>query len=122
MSLLGCGAVYEDVTVYPQELTADSDGNPRTRPATAGIAAKARFQAQGQSGTSARRSEQDNEGFESEQVYEMRFDLDSDTLLGEIGPQSEVEWGGKRWAVFGFAKNFNGSRRTKHRYYTVKRY
>lgn len=122
MSLLDSGAVYEDVMVYPQVLITDGDGNPRTQPATVGVAAKARFQVLGQSGTSARRAEQDVEGFESETVYQMRFDRDSDELLGLVGPQSQLVWNGARWAFFGFAKTFNSSRRTKHRYYTIKQH
>lgn len=122
MGLLDGGALYEDITVYPQELVTDGDGNKKTRPSVTGVSAKARFQVQGQSGTSARRAEQDVEGDESEQVYEMRLDRASNTLLGPIGPQAEIEWQGKRWAVFGFPGMYNSSRRTAHTVYTVKRY
>ena len=61
MSLLsGSKGLYDDIIIYPEVVDTDEDGNTRTRPDyTAGYAARARFQVQGQSGTSARRAEQD---------------------------------------------------------------
>lgn len=118
MSLLGGGSRYVPITVYPQELVTDIDGNPRTRPSVTGIATTARFQPLSQSGTSARISEQDVEGFESEEGYTMRFPSSFTTALG---PQSEIEWNGKRWAIFGFPEEYNSSRRTAHQIFQVKR-
>lgn len=126
--LLDGGANYEPVTVYPEEAATDGDGNTITRPAAVGRPAMARIQISNQSGTSARRAEQDNEGFESEQVYNLRFSRACDAELGVLGAQSEIEWGltpeGKpqRWTIFGDAQYYNGSRRTAHRTYTLKRY
>ena len=78
----------------------------------------ARFQVQGQSGTSARRAEQDNEGYESEKVYRIRL-LDHPQ---EIGAQSVLEWRGERWAMFGDVNRYISSDRTAHEIYTIKRY
>ncbi|AXH44648.1 head-to-tail stopper [Mycobacterium phage PhishRPhriends] len=122
MSLLDGGPAYEDVIVYPEEVFTDEDGNTQTRPSKTGIPAKARFQVQGQSGTSARRAEQDNEGFESEKVYRMRFPRSWDAEHGVLGAQSEIEWRGARWALFGDVNFYNSSRRTARVDYTVKRY
>lgn len=120
MSLLDAGSGrYEPVTVYLEEVVRDQDGNKRTRPSTVGTSAKARLQVQGQSGTSARRAEQDNEGFMTEKVYRMRFPRSFPHVLGA---QSQVEWRGERWAVFGDVSRYNGSHRTKRVTYTIKRY
>lgn len=117
MSLLDTGR--EDVLVFLEEAVTDKDGNIRTRPSQVGIPAKARIQVQGQSGTSARRAEQDNEGYETEKVYRVRFPR---SFPHTIGAQSEIEWRGARWAVFGDANYYNGSRRTARTSYTMKRF
>jgi len=117
MSILDWGC-NEDVIVYPEEVTTDMDGNIRTRASSVGIPAKARLQVQGQSGTSSRRQEQDNEGFQSEKVYSLRFPRGFQVL----GAQSELEWRGQRWAIFGDVNRYVGSRRTAHDVYTIKRY
>lgn len=119
MSLLDSGPCYEPCTVYLEEVVTDEDGNIRTRPSTTGIQAKARFQIQWQSGTSSRRQEQDNEGYESEQIYMARFPR---SFPYDLGAQSEIEWRGKRWALFGDANRYNSSPRTRHNVYTIKRY
>jgi len=118
MSLLGRRGRYEDIIVYPEEVVTDQDGNTRTRPSKTGYPAKARFQIQGQSGTSARRAEQDNEGYETEQVYKMRMPKGSPIL----GAQSQIEWRGARWSVFGDHHWYNSSRRTAHVEYAIKRF
>ncbi|EHB44151.1 hypothetical protein MycrhDRAFT_6901 [Mycolicibacterium rhodesiae JS60] len=122
MSLLDNGASYDPVVVYPEELITDSDGNKFTRPSKTGIPAKARFQVQGQSGTSARRAEQDNEGFESEKVYRMRFPRSFTKAHGILGSQSQIEWRGERWAVFGDVNFYNASSALSRVDYTVKKY
>lgn len=120
MSLLDKGNI--DVIVYPEELVADSDGNKRTRPSKVGVPARARVDILGQSGTSSRRQEQDNEGYESEKVYSLRFTRKSERELGRLGAQSCIEWEGRKWAVFGDENVYNRSRRTSHRTYTIKRF
>lgn len=122
MSLLDGGARYEPCTVYPEVVVTDIDGNPRTQPSTTGIPAKARFQPLNQSGTSFRTQEQDNEGFESDRRYSIRFPKAFTAQYGELGAQSEVEWRGSRWAIFGDAERYNNSSRTAHTAYTARRY
>lgn len=119
MSLLDRGPVYQPCTVYPEEVVIDSDGNTRTRASATGIPAVARFQIQGQSGTSSRRREQDNEGFESEKVYRIRFPR---SFPHDLGAQSQIEWRGKRWALAGDEDLYTSSPRTAHGVYTIKRY
>jgi hypothetical protein len=118
MSLLDKGT--EDIRIFLQEAVEDEDGNIRTRPSKNSVPARARIQVQGQSGTSSRRQEQDNEGFESERIYVMR--LSSDWPYGELGPQSRIEWHGEYWALFGEVNRYNSSPRTAHQTYTIKRF
>ena len=117
MSLLDRGT--DDIMVFPEVAVVDVDGNIRTQPSKVGFPARARMQPQGQSGTSSRRAEQDNEGFEGERVYTMRMPRSFPHILGA---QSQIEWQGNRWAVFGDAFYYNSSRRTAHVAYTIKRY
>lgn len=119
MSLLDRGNF--DVIVYPEITTTDADGNVHTRASTTGIPARAMIQVASQSGTSARRAEQDNEGFESEEVYRVRFTRADDAKLGPLGPQSKIEWNGYKWSVFGFRKVYAGGRRTRHHDYLIIR-
>lgn len=120
MSLLDRG--NEDVVVFPQETVTSADGNTVTRPSTTGIPTTARIEVRNQSGTSSRRSEQDNEGFESEEVYSLKFTRAFDAQYGVLGPQSQIEWREARWALFGFPSIYNRSKNTAHLTYTIKRY
>lgn len=122
MSLLDTGARYEPVTVYPEEMVIDADGNKFTRPSTTPIQAIARLQIQNQVGTSARRAEQDNEGFESEKVYRLRFPRSFTQEHGILGAQSQIEWNGQRWALFGDATVYNSSPALARVDYTIKRF
>jgi hypothetical protein len=122
MSLLDTGARYQPVTVYPEVLEIDEDGNKFTRPSETGIPAIARMQVANQSGTSARRAEQDNEGFQSEKVYRMRFPRSFTKEHGILGAQTEIEWKGQRWALFGDATEYDGSPALSRVDYTIKRY
>ena len=108
----------EDIVVFPEEVVTDMDGNVRTRASTEGVATKARIQPLQQSGTSTRRQEQDNEGFESERAYTMRLPRG----FPLVGAQAQVEWLGVRWVVFGTEVRYNNSPRTSHVTYTIKRY
>lgn len=116
MSLLDYST--EDVMVFPEVQDVDADGNIRTRPSATGTLARCRLQVQGQSGTSARRAEQDNEGYATEKVYTMRFPRGYPVL----GAQSQIEWRGARWALFGDVNIYNSSPRTAHHTYTIKRF
>ena len=123
MSLLAKGT--EDVLVYPEIVVISPDKNKKTKASSVGVAGKARLQILGQSGTSSRRQEQDNEGYESEKVYSIRFSRKLIHDLGEswpLGAQSQIEWRGKRWALFGDENIYSNSRRTAHVTYTMKRY
>ena len=123
--LLDSKANYEPCTVYLETTRYDADGNLITEPSTTGISAMGRFQPASMSGTSARRAEQDNEGFESEQMYTLRFPRSFPHVLGA---QSEVEWRtdslGRpiRWTIFGDPYYYNGSKRTAHVSYLLRRY
>lgn len=122
MSLLDTGARYTPVLVYPEVQTVDEDGNIFTKPSTTPIEAIARLQVQNQSGTSARRAEQDNEGFESEKVYRMRFPRSFTKEHGILGAQSQIVWRGERWAVFGDATVYDSSPALARVDYTIKRF
>lgn len=117
MSLLDRGC-NQDVVVFPEVATTDRDGNIRTTCSDTGIETRARIQWMGQSGTASRRQEQDNEGFESEKVYSIRFPRGFQIL----GAQSQIEWQGVRWVLFGDVNRYTGSRETTHETYTIKRY
>jgi hypothetical protein len=121
MSLLDSSPNLEDVIVFPEEVITDIDGNQRTRASSTGIPAKARLQEFYQSGTSSRRVESDNEGFNSEQLYRLRFDRKSERALGQLGAQSQLEWRGKKWSFFGDGWPYNGSRRTRRTEYWIVR-
>lgn len=122
MSLLDTGARYQPVLVYPEEMVIDADGNKMTRPSLTPIAAIARLQVANQSGTSARRAEQDNEGFETEKVYRMRFPRSFTRDYGILGAQSQIEWRGQRWALFGDATVYDSSPALSRVDYTIKRF
>lgn len=116
MSLLDRGNA--DVIVYLEEGYIDADGNRSIRPSQVGIPARVLIQAMPQSGTSARRAEQDNEGFESEQLYRLRF-----TRRNQMNPgiRSQIEWKGQRWSINGLPIEYNSGKRTSHTDYVIKR-
>lgn len=122
MSLLDTGARYQPVLVYREEMVLDADGNKRTRPSTVPIEAIARLQVANQSGTSARRAEQDNEGYESEKVYRMRFPRSFTRQYGVLGAQTQIVWRGERWALFGDATEYDSSPALQRVDYTIKRF
>jgi len=122
MSLLDTGATYQNILVFPEEMVLDRDGNKFTRPSTTPIPAQARLQVANQSGTSARRAEQDNEGFETEKVYRMRFPRSFTRDHGILGAQSQIEWRGQRWVVFGEATVYESSPALSRVDYTIKRF
>lgn len=117
MSLLDKGNA--DVVLYPEETVVDSDGNIRTRASKTPIPLRVWLSIMNQSGTAARRAEQDNEGFETEQVLRMRLRRQDSHLI--IGSQSKVVWEGNTWSVFGDKIPYMGSPRTRHETYTLRR-
>jgi len=118
VSLLDKGR--ETVTVYPEETYTDPDGNILRRPRTTGtVVTNAVVQLLAQSGTSQRRAEQDNEGQETEEMYRLRLPRSySGPLLGAHG---RVVWRGLSWSVIGKERRFNGSSRTNHIDYLIRR-
>jgi len=116
MSLLDTGR--ETVIIFQEIETTDSDGNTITKAGPVGVETIAAVQLAAQSGTSARRAEQDNEGFESEQVYRLRLPRSFPFL---IGAQAQVEWLGVRWSIIGKPRRYNGSNNTAHTDYIIRR-
>ena len=121
MSLLDTGARYQPVQVFKEEMVIDEDGNKFTRPSLTAINAIARLQVANQSGTSARRAEQDGEGFETEKVYRMRFPRSFTKEHGVLGAQSQIVWRGERWSVFGDATEYDSSPALSRVDYTIRR-
>ena len=95
------------MTVFPEETFTDADGNTRTRPSFVGVVVRAVVQPM----TS---TEHQTVGFETESKYRLR-------LVGYPGVQSEVDWVGKRYAIDGDPRIYNGSRRTAHVDYVIVR-
>ena len=108
-----------EVLVYLEEAVEDRDGNIRTRAAKEPTPMKVWLAPVSQSGTSARRAEQDNEGYETERVLRMRL-LRKDMGV-KIGAQSKVEIEGEMWSVFGDRTQYRASNRTHHHDYTLRR-
>ena len=108
MSLLDRG--NEDVTVFPEEAVTDADGNTRTRPSATGVVSRAVVQPM----TS---TEDASVGFETESKYRLRLV----GYPGVLGAQAQVEWQGKRYAIDGEPRQYNGSRRTAHVDYVIVR-
>lgn len=121
MSLLD--KTTQPVRVYPEVIDTDEDGNQILRPATEAEAydTTAEVQLQRQSGTSARRSEQDDEGYFTEEIYRVRFSRQHDQEHGELGQGSELIWRGQRWSFVGYPGHYTGSRRTAHIDYEIRR-
>ena len=118
MSLLDRGR--ETVILYPEVVVTDADGNIKTQPSATGITiTRCVVQTQNQSGTAARRKEQDNEGFETDQIYRVRLPR---SYQGTIGAQAKLVWRGQEWAVFGDPIRYSGSARTAHYDFSIRRY
>lgn len=117
MSLLDRGNA--DVLVYLEEDYYDRDGNVRTRASKTPVKLRVWLSTLNQSGTAARRAEQDNEGYESEKVLRMRLRRKDEDLV--IGAQSKVVYNDCVYAVFGDRIEYIGSPRTRHYDYTLRR-
>lgn len=108
-----------EVEIFPEEMVLDRDGNKRTRASDVGVPRKVWIAPLNQSGTAARRGEQDKEGYETEKVVKMRLRR-SDPIL-EIGAQSKVLWDGQMWSVFGDPARYKATPRTSYQAYTLRR-
>lgn len=115
MSLLDQGR--DIVTVFPEVESEDSDGNILTRPSDTGFTTRAALQVQSTSGPSSSRDGNDG-GFLTEETYRMRLPR---TFPFILGAQSSVEWKGEYWALMGDAQIYNGSSRTAHVDYMIRR-
>lgn len=104
--------------MFPEMEYTDEDGNILTGPSSIGITTRATIQLAAQSGTSARRADLAQEGFETEKMFRMRLPRSFTQILGA---QSQVEWKGKRYVVFGDHDYYNGSNRTAHVEYLLRR-
>ncbi|MYR05299.1 hypothetical protein GTV32_02725 [Gordonia sp. SID5947] len=99
------------VTVYPEELVTDADGNTRTRPSSVGVVTRATIQPAGV-------PEEDTDvGFDAEGVYRMKLPRGFPLL----GAQSEIVWKDQTWQIDGDPDYNNGSRRTAHLTYQIRR-
>jgi hypothetical protein len=118
MSLLDVGR--ETVTVYHQEQFISPDGNImyRTSATDVDVIANCAVQLASQSGTSARRAEQDQEGYDTEDVYRFRPPR---SYVREIGFAAQAQWRGLRWSIIGNPKYYSGSDNTYHTDYTLRR-
>jgi hypothetical protein len=127
VSILEDGDFYEPCNVYLQVVKISPDGNVQTCRSTTPTPAVARFDKQGQSGTSARRAETDSEGFTTEDVYRVRFPRSFDEEYGELGAQAAIGWGldakGREaiWPIFGNVARHNRSERTRRAVYVIRR-
>jgi uncharacterized protein YfaS (alpha-2-macroglobulin family) len=110
MSLLNRGT--ETVKVYQEIQTpeTDSDGNTRTRAALIGTTYRAVVQP-------ISSTENADGGFNTETRYRLRL-INYPNILGA---QSQIEWDGKRYSLFGDAMIYNGSPRTAHVEYVIVR-
>jgi hypothetical protein len=117
MSLLD--SANEDIVIYHEVAYEDADGNQMFRASALGTPARATIQPIGQSGTSSRRAEQNDEGYETEETYRMRLPRSYDDT--EIGAHARIEWRGVRWSVIGKARHYRGSPRTSHIDYQLRR-
>ena len=115
MSLLDSGR--DMVTVYPEVEDYDRDGNLLTRPSDTGFTTRATLQPQSSSGPSSSRDNADG-GFLTEEAYRMRLPRSFPFILGA---QSAIEWNGKMWSVLGDGQVYNGSARTAHVDYMIRR-
>lgn len=103
-----------EVLVFPEEQTVDADGNPSVAPSVSPVPARAMIQPRST-------EESDNRGFMTESVYRLRFTRADEAALGVLGARSQIEWNGERWSIVGEPRRFNGSPRTAHWDYTIRR-
>jgi len=107
------------VEVFPEEQVVSPDGNVFTRASKVPVTLEVWLAPVGQSGTSARRAEQDLEGFESEKVMRMRMLRKNHHIV--LGAQSKVRFNGETWSVFGDVTRYMATTRTRHHDYTLRR-
>lgn len=109
MSLLNRGT--EIVTVFPEELVTDADGNILTKPSAVGTVCRAVVQPM----TS---SEDASVGFDTESKYRLRLVGWPGDLLGA---QSQIDWQSNRYSIDGEPRQYRGSSATAHVDYVIVR-
>lgn len=109
MSLLHRG--NETVSVFPETVVTDEDGNAKTRPSSVGLVARAVVQP-------INSSENADGGYNTSTRYRLRL---VGWNGGTLGAQSQVEWNGKRYSIEGDALIYAGSPRTARAEYTMVR-
>lgn len=127
MSLLDRGTV--PCKIYPTVTVTDSDGNTVTRASQTPIETVGRFWPQVQSsGSTNPYMEEEKIGFLTEQFYTAQFPRAVEEEFGPFNPMSKVSWGpsgasGRErvWEIFGQPIVYNGSAKTKHTTYMLRR-
>lgn len=94
--------------VFPETVFTDMDGNTVTKPSAVGIAAKAVIQPM---------SVSEDQGQVTEKLRMRLVGWQG----GELGSASQVEWGGRKYAVDGEPKRYLGSARTARIEYFLER-
>lgn len=113
MSLIHRG--NETVTVFPETVTEDDDGNRITRPSSVGLVARAVVQPVG---TGLTDRENNDGGFNTNSRYRLRL---IGWRGGLLGAQSQIDWNGRRYAIDGEPVEYNGSPRTARVEYLMVR-
>lgn len=111
MSLLNRGTETVKVFQEIQNPEIDSDGNKRTRAALIGTLVRAVVQ------PISSTENTEGGGFNTARRYRLRL-INYPNILGA---QSQIEWRGKRYSIFGDAMIYNGSNRTAHVDYVMAR-
>jgi hypothetical protein len=106
VSLLNRGT--DQVTVFAEATKTDSDGNKITTPGTVGVLTRAVVQPLS--------STENDEGTTSK--YRLRL---IGWHGGLLGARSAAEWQGRRYAIDGEPRQYNGSPRTAHVDYVMVR-
>lgn len=119
MSLLDDnGALYQDITIYPQISWTDDDGNTATGPSPTGIPGKARFFGISFLGTGSKAQESQQVGFQTVKVLQMRMPRGAPIL----GAQAQIEWNGDLYNISGDPTNSCLSEKTAHVEYFLERF
>jgi hypothetical protein len=124
MGLLSRSPQFVDVVFYPQIQFEDPDGNTITQASKTGLPGKARFQAITFISTGSKSQANIEGGFNTQKIYGMRPAplLADGTPTPPMGPWSQVEWNGEKFAFSGAANVYSGSARTQHDIYFVRKY
>lgn len=104
----------EIVTVFPDEMIIDGEGNKKMRPSATGIVCRAVVQP-------ITTTEDAKVGYQTMSKYRLRL-VGYSGNPSLLGAQAVVEWQGRRYGIHGEPMIYNGSPRTRHVDYTMVRY